>query len=54
MYPMTPEDQSRMEVLCAQIAAEKDHRKFHELLAELNDLLKRSHQANSPSEPRES
>jgi len=32
-----------MEELCARIAAEKDHRKFLELVRQLNDLLDRSH-----------
>jgi len=40
-----------METLCAQIAVEKDHRRFHELLAELNELLRRSHQREFSREP---
>jgi hypothetical protein len=48
---MTPEDRSRIETLCAQIAVEKDHRRFYELLAELNDLLQRSHQRDFMRDP---
>jgi hypothetical protein len=48
---MTPEDRSRMEALCAQIAVEKDDRRFDELLTELNDLLQRSHQTEFEREP---
>ena len=32
-----------MEDLCARIAVEKDHRKFLDLVNQLNDLLDRSH-----------
>ncbi len=32
-----------MEELCARIAVEKDHRKFLDLVKQLNDLLDRSH-----------
>lgn len=36
---MTPDERDQMYRLCAQIAVEKDHQKFSELLKELNDLL---------------
>jgi hypothetical protein len=36
---MTPEERHRMFELCAQIAVEKDARKFDEVVMELNDLL---------------
>jgi hypothetical protein len=38
---MTPEERQRMELLCAQIAVEKEHDKFLALVKELNDLLER-------------
>jgi hypothetical protein len=40
---MTPEEKTRMDVLCAQIATEKDQSKFLKLVEQLNDLLERSH-----------
>jgi hypothetical protein len=45
-YAMTPEDRVRMEVLCAQIAEEKDNRRFTELIRQLIDLLDRSRHAD--------
>jgi hypothetical protein len=42
---MTPEERVQMEALCAQIAEEKDNRKFTELIRQLIDLLDRSRQA---------
>lgn len=42
---MTSEERVQMEVLCAQIADEKDNRKFTELIQQLIDLLDRSRQA---------
>lgn len=36
---MTPEERERMTLLCELIAKEQDHRKFVELVQELNDLL---------------
>jgi hypothetical protein len=36
---VTPEERQRMGVLIEQIAVEKDHDKFTELVAELNALL---------------
>lgn len=36
---MTPDERDRMYALCAQIAVEKDHHKFTELVKELNELL---------------
>lgn len=52
MTDMTPEDRSRMDALCAQIAVEKDQRKFLKLVEELNDLLERSqHKLTSDSPP---
>lgn len=38
---MTPDEVERMKVLCQQIALERDHDKFLELVKELNDLLER-------------
>jgi hypothetical protein len=38
---MTPEERERMQVLCEQIAKEKDHAKFASLVQELNNLLER-------------
>lgn len=51
---MKPEDRSRMEALCAQIAVETDNRKFSELMQELISLLEASRlpaAAPSPSPP---
>jgi hypothetical protein len=36
---MTPEERNRMVELCAQIAGEKNARKFDELVMELNGLF---------------
>ena len=36
---MTPAERQRMQTLCEQIATEKDHTKFVQLVQELNDLL---------------
>jgi hypothetical protein len=36
---MTPDERERMMALCDQIAAEKNHEKFMDLVQELNDLL---------------
>jgi hypothetical protein len=36
---MTPAERQRMQFLCEQIATEKDHTKFVQLVQELNDLL---------------
>jgi hypothetical protein len=38
---MTPEERELMHVLCEQIAKEKDHAKFTNLVQELNNLLER-------------
>lgn len=38
---MTPEERERMNEICARLQVEQDHRKFGQLLAELNDLLER-------------
>jgi hypothetical protein len=40
---MTAEEQKRMEVLCQQIAVEKDPKKFDELVQALNELLEVKH-----------
>jgi hypothetical protein len=40
---MTPSERERMEELCARIAVEKNHRKFLELVKQLNELLEQSH-----------
>jgi hypothetical protein len=36
---MTPAEKQRMQLLCEQIATEKDHARFVQLVQELNDLL---------------
>jgi CRISPR/Cas system-associated protein Csm6 len=38
---MTPEDKSELEALCRQIVVERDPEKFHQLVAQLKDLLER-------------
>lgn len=38
---MKPEERERMYELCALIEKEKDHRRFLQLINELNDLLDR-------------
>ena len=38
---MTPEEQSRMNKLCQQIAVEQDPQTFGELVHQLNELLER-------------
>jgi len=40
-----------MDALCAQIAVEKDQRKFLKLVEELNDLLERSQQGLPDDSP---
>ena len=40
---MTPSERERMEELCARIAVEKNHRKFLDLVKQLNHLLEQSH-----------
>lgn len=41
---MKPEERERMYELCALIEKEKDHRRFLQLINELNDLLDRKEQ----------
>jgi len=53
MFPMTPYERSRMEELCAKIATEKNHRKFLELVQQLNSLLYESHNHLSETDPAE-
>jgi hypothetical protein len=38
---MTPDEVERMKVLCQQIETEKNHDRFTQLIAELNELLER-------------
>jgi hypothetical protein len=45
---MSPEEHSRMNHLCELIAVEKDHRKFLDLIRELNGLLERKQQRLNP------
>jgi hypothetical protein len=47
---MRPQDQIRMEVLCSQIASEKDPRKLLELVKQLNNLLEGSASQASKSD----
>jgi len=42
-----------MEELCAKIATEKNHRKFLELVQQLNSLLYESHNHLSETDPAE-
>jgi hypothetical protein len=42
---MKPEERERMYELCALIEKEKDHKKFLDLINELNDLLDRKEQS---------
>lgn len=53
---MTREERERMQVLCAQIAVEKDHEKFTQLVLELNNLLdgKENRLENDPAKPKSS
>jgi hypothetical protein len=47
---VTPEERSRMNALCAQMAIEKDQDTFIQLVQELNDLMERKvHRLNDPS-----
>lgn len=41
---MTPAERQRMQTLCEQIATEKDHATFVQLVQELNDLLEHKEQ----------
>jgi len=52
---MTPDERERMTKLCDQIAVEKNHDTFMELVQELNDLLARKERRmeNGPPEPNE-
>lgn len=38
-WGMTSDKRERMNQLCAQIAKEQNHAKFHQLVKELNELL---------------
>ena len=38
---MTPDEREQMAILCERIAVERDHKKFSDLVDELNDLLDR-------------
>jgi len=44
---MKPEERERMYELCALIEKEKDHKKFLDLINQLNDLLDRKEQSLS-------
>jgi hypothetical protein len=49
---VTPEERKRMDVLCQQIAVERDHDKFIQLVRELNDLLEEKEQRlETPPKP---
>jgi hypothetical protein len=49
---MTPDEVERMNALCKQIATEKDHNRFSQLLLELNELLERKNKRlDHPSQP---
>ncbi len=41
---MRPEERERLHELCALIEKEKDHRRFLQLIEELNQLLERKEQ----------
>jgi len=41
---VTPQEQTRMEQLCGEIAVEKNPERFLRLVRQLNDLLKKSQQ----------
>jgi hypothetical protein len=45
---MTPEEVERMNELCKRIETEKDHKRFSQLLAELNKLLEGTHHRLGP------
>jgi len=47
---MKPEERERMYELCALIEKEKDHKKFLDLINELNDLLDRKEQTLSAND----
>jgi len=52
---MTPDEVERMKALCQQIETEKDHDRFTQLIAELNELLERKqHRLDRSSPPTES
>jgi hypothetical protein len=52
---MTPEEVECMKVLCQQIETEKDHKRFSQLIAELNELLERKNKRlDNPHSPTES
>lgn len=46
---MTPDERERMTFLCDQIAVEKNHLRFMELVQELNDLLSKKQHRMSDS-----
>jgi hypothetical protein len=45
---MTPEERERMDELCKAVQAEKDPRKFDELVRELNELIEEKHERIHP------
>ena len=45
---MTPEEQQRMNEICAKIVTEKDPAIFDKLVKELNDLLEQKHERIHP------
>ena len=38
---MSPEERERMHEICVKLQVEQDHKKFTELMSELNNLLER-------------
>ena len=52
---MTPDERERMMALCNQIAVEKNHDRFMELVQQLNDLLSRKERRmeSGPPKPNE-
>jgi hypothetical protein len=50
--PMTPEEKAKLDVICGQIAVEKDPQTFQQLLVQLNDLLERKEQRLKEPNPR--
>ncbi len=47
---MTPEERMEMNVLCEQIATEKDPKIFDQLVRQLNDLLEQKYDRIQPHE----
>jgi hypothetical protein len=47
---MTPEDRSLLEALCTQLLAEKDNKKFSELIQQLITLLERARRGRADNQ----